>query len=285
VIHSMVSSWIRGLDSRDTVFLMTLLCVTLFMAEIWYLTGFFMLVGGAGILVKVWRNNAWFWGTLLAALVAFLISNWYLVGNHMFLSAEWLLCIVLALWTKNPNAVLPLMSRYLLGGLFVLAATWKWISPDFASGSFFNFFLLHDFRIGPIGALVSPLEIMDIQTNARAIDTLVSKPESLVAYLKSHPSIPIVSRFMALVAGFIETLLAILFLLPTKQPQFLGFRDAVFLGFILVTYIVAPVSVFGVLLCTLGFAQSQSTWAKFGYLVLFFTVQILSWRLDLFPLT
>jgi hypothetical protein len=257
--------------------LLALLSMSVYAVEAWYLTGYLMVVGGVGLLFREVRHSPWFWLTLFLGPLAYLMFNWYETGNHLFLMAQWMLALTLALFAKDRDKAITLSSRFLIGTVFALASLWKWISPDFASGSFFNFFFLHDFRMGPVAPLFSSLQLEDIRHNAQAVMALSKQPTEVLLYLKSDPVIPIVSRYLALGAGILETLVAVLFLLPSRQLS--GWRDASLMVFVCGTYLIAPVSVFGVLLSAMGFAQAQHGLTRLGYLVLFFVVQVMGWRL------
>lgn len=265
------------MDVKDTVLLLALLSISVYAVETWYLTGYLMIVGGVGILFRSARQSPWFWVILLFGPLVYLILHWFETGNHLFLMAQWMLAIALALFANDQDKAIALSSRLLIGTVFALASLWKWISPDFASGSFFNFFFLHDFRMGPVTPLFSSLQLDDIRHNAQAVMAMSKQPTEALLYLKSDPIIPIVSRYLALGAGVLETLVAVLFLLPSRRLA--GWRDLSLMVFVVGTYLIAPVSVFGVLLSAIGFAQAQHRWARLGYLVLFFVVQVMGWRL------
>jgi hypothetical protein len=73
------------------------------------------------------------------------------------------------------------------------------------------------------------------------------------------------------------------FLLPSTTVLSKA-RDPVLWVFMLGAYVIAPVTIFGVILCTIGYAQAMSWWARAGYLAMFLVVQLLGLRLHLVPL-
>lgn len=236
----------------------TLLLLLLHMDPIWYLDAVLIVCGALGLLFRplLDRENFWFAITLVIALA--ILNNWYALDNHKYLILYWCIAIGCSRMIPARNETLALAARLLIGLCFGFATLWKLLSPDFTSGSFFQYTLLTDGRFAEVAMWLGGVTSAGLESTeaARALFFTYGDPQSAF-YLADGPYLALVARSMAVWTLFIEGSIAVLFLLP-RRFAVTRWRDAALLTFVLTTYGIAPVLGFGWVLCAMGIMQSDT---------------------------
>jgi hypothetical protein len=269
-----------SVDTFHATAWMALLCALFYGSGQWYF------VIPMGILISVCAlfqdaiNHELFWLAVCLLVGSTLLFNWFILGNHDYLVAYWCLALFLSRLTQESESVLAVSGRWLIAIVFTLAVFWKVTSPEFLSGEFFNLFLLHDYRLAPVGALLTALSLEDVRANSKMLPqySFGEVPSSIS--LTSVPQIHLIARVFAWMTVVLEGLVATAFMFSSKFGRW---RDVILLLFMFGTYMIAPVAPFGTILCSLGYAQSSSASIRRIYLFFFIVVQVMFARLFLVP--
>jgi hypothetical protein len=258
---------------------LTLLLLLLYSSPIWYVRIPITILVTLAFLNRPLRLTATFWFVVTAIVLAGNLMAWYSVDNHKHLIVYWCLAIALSLVAKKPNEILALNARMLIGLTFLFAFFWKIVSPDFRSGSFFEYSLLFDDRFrffaGAFGGQIEPI----VKVNRAALTALTSYDSQLHAVRIIQPEgILVLGTLITYLSLALEGLVAVTFLVP----GFGWVRDACLLAFVLSTYSIATVVGFGWTLIIMGTAQCPTGWrtTRLLYLVSFVMLQVyrLPWR-------
>ncbi len=249
-----------------------------------------------GIALPRVRESLIFWCIVLTFYVAGMIQNWWRLDNHVWLIGYWCLAILIA--TGGPSSqrehVLRLNAKWMISLCMAFAVIWKLISPDYLSGDFFEHALLVDSRFHGATSLLTGISsdsLSDVVEKSRTAATIGLKGSVLIVpadtfpeenpayrYIVAVPDDAIqklmnVAQFLTWWTVLIESLIAMLFALPTRRNT-VHLRNACLLSFIATTYLVAPVAGFGWILCILGMASSELSAYRWTYLTAFIAVQV-----------
>ena len=231
-----------------------------------------IIFGSIGILFNDVRYSKIFWIIQTICYFLWLIAHWQSVDNHRYLWGYWLISICVALYTKKPTLSIRISSQYLIAGCMLFASIQKLISPDFLSSSFFHFSIITDFRFGFIGNI--------IQTDLNAIimennNTLELVKANVKAYKLNlgPPIIQIISKYITWYVIFIESLLAILFLIPRKKYYY--WQHWVLLMFSTL-YFLLPIKGFAFTLLIMGFTLLKKADVKLKSIYFFYFIYIFS---------
>ena len=216
------------------------------------------------------------WAALAALVAVRIADDWPLADNHIYLIVYWALAIALSLRAGDIARGLATTSRWLLGLAFAFAVIWKLLlSPDFIDGRFFRVTLLTDPRFAEAAMLIGGLSGDELEANRRALAPMpegAALVEPLV--VKETPRL----RLLAVVSTWgivlLESCVAVVMLVPARQPFIISLRHVLLLMFCLTTYAFAPVAGFGWLLLVMGAAQTRDTdvWVRRSYVVAFLLV-------------
>lgn len=219
------------------------------------------IVLGIGLVLPVVsRRFATFW---FVAFVLFLTSPleraWLTLDNHEVLQVYWLGAFVLSRFADRPFEVLRVTARWTLALVFVFATAWKLIAPDFADGSAVEFLFNVEERVGDTAAAIGLQDHDQVADNWEGLAAWrdpTQVPEAVAADVGE--ALHRVSLGFAWLTIAVEGLVALAFLLPLSLHR-RWLRDAALLGFVLVTYPLAPVLPFAWLLLSIGAMQSSLT--------------------------
>jgi hypothetical protein len=254
----------------DTFALLVLITIWGHSAVQWYFTIPFTTLFGFSLLYPKLRLSWLFW-CVIAAIHGFAIAQlWMWEGNGLVLFFYTSLTLTLALASDKPWQVLRLNARFLIGVIFLLAALWKMVSPDFTSGKFMEFYLLSDSRIAPIAAFLTPLTLKDVRENQAVLEKV---PEESVQ-LKSADGVRPLAGLLTVLTLALEGLVAIVFLLPLRPM----IRDGVFVTFLASAYLTITVPSFGMILACLGFAQTSNPRLQTVYKIICLLLPLISIR-------
>jgi hypothetical protein len=254
---------------------LTLVLVLQATSEDWYVRVPVVVLATVGVVVPTIRASARFWLALAATLGAAAWAGRWHVDNHQFLIAYWCLALGLAAASADPGRTRRISARLLVGAVFLLATTWKLLSPDFLDGSFMRFTLLTDPRFGEVAELVGGLDSSDLEDNRAAVDALGDPAGPLdPVRLHSTPRLDRAAQALTWWTVAIEGAVAVTFL--TRWRRLARQRDLALIAFLITTYAVAPVIGFGWVLACLGLAQRDRSrrLIPLGYVGAFLLVQV-----------
>jgi hypothetical protein len=254
---------------------LTLVLAMLATSRTWYVGVPVVVLGTLGIVLPSIRGSARFWLALAATLGAAAWADRWQTDNHQYLIAYWCLTLGLAASSADPARVRRIGARLLIGGVFVLATTWKLVSPDFLDGSFMRYTLLTDTRFGEVATLVGGMAPQDLEANREALRALddPAEPPAPVR-LRSTDRLDRAADILTWWTVAIEGLVAAAFLVPWRRLA--RHRDLALIAFVVTTYAVAPVVGFGWVLVCMGLAQCEPARATvpLAYVGSFLLVQV-----------
>lgn len=215
------------------------------------------IVAVVGVLFRPVTRLPALWLALSVLLAANAALVWFELFNHNYLILYGCLALGIALMTPDPDRVLASTARYLLALVFLFAAFYKAISPDFPSGDFFEFTLITDERFRDLAEVIGGLPADAGAANLGAIREWGegTRPPG-VAGLETGPRIGLLADAMAIWTLFIEGAIGVLFL-AARTARIGRFTEIVLLLFVATTYVLAPVVGFGWILLVLGLAQTR----------------------------
>jgi hypothetical protein len=225
--------------------------------------------------------NKYIWLIITVIVGILVFSAWHSMMNFIFLIfyVNIGITLILLLDPLNLKEQLINFSRLIIGFVFLLAASQKILSHHFIYGSFFY----HEWFNNPIFAtfLYSIGYHTQLTINYEHWHQMIlgfaSNTSTFELILPSNPSLRILAKIMAVLTIFIESMIAILFLLPSKIALS-KFRDYFFLMFLIGAYFIVPMFGYGILFVALGFYQSirtkylPSLYLGIGIIVLIFSV-------------
>lgn len=238
-------------ERLDLLLLMSLLLVLL------YTTTVVTILAIAGLLYRPLARHPLFWLAIAALMALTMIRTWFNLFNHDYVIFYWAMLLGIALWWRRPDDILAGASRLILGSLFLFAVLWKASAPEFPNGAFFEFTLMTDPRFQVVGEVLGGVPTDASEEHRRALSEWaepgLDPPEPVD--LRSGALLPAISQAMAAWTISIESLVAILFLLPSRF-SLSRWAEPVLIIFILSTYVLAPVVGFGWVLILLAMAST-----------------------------
>ena len=254
---------------------LTLVLVMLGTDDSWYVGVPVVVLTTVGVVVPSVRGSARFWLALAATLGAAAWADRWRTDNHQYLIAYWCLALGLAASSADPARVRRISARLLVGAVFLLATTWKILSPDFVDGSFMRYTLLTDTRFTEVATLVGGVDPGDLTANRDAISALDDPKAALrPVRLRGTDRLDALAHALTWWTLLVEGSVAVAFLVPWRR---LGrYRDPLLITFVVTTYAIAPVVGFGWVLVCLGLAQREPTrrMLPLAYLGAFLLVQV-----------
>ena len=212
-------------------------------------------------------RSPWPWLGMAGVLGWTQWTQWWLVDDHSVVVSYWLLGIGLSRFATRPSEVLAVTARLLIGLVFALAFTWKLLSSQYTSGSFFEYTLVRDHRFGPVIELTGGVDPSRIdQERSEIADFTITADPSEAVEVNTGERVERLARVFTWFGVFTEGSTALAFLAPLRGRLRLA-RPVALVTFCLTTYAVVPVAGFGVLLMTLGLAQSDEPRIRAVYLV------------------
>jgi hypothetical protein len=228
-------------------------------------------VAGTTLLLPYTRSSPWPWGIIVGLMLLVMITSWMTVDNHVFLATYWLIAVTMARAApaEARDGSLASAACWLVGMTMLFATIHKLRAPNFLSGDFFYMTFITEDRFAPLSLILGEDLAQLSSINADKLAALrgdpSSGPISLVAGTEAVRRLAIV---MSWGVAIFEGLLAILWLVRLASPVGHAMRHGSLIGFIFLTYSVAPVPGFGSILSILGLADTRSgdTWLRVGYL-------------------
>lgn len=273
---SLPSQALQGRDWFDLCAAMTLLLLLFYSIDAWYVQAPVRALAVLAFAFQSVRKKPLFWLIIALLILTGTFRHWFEADNHKYLMGYWCLALSLSLWSREPEEVLRITARRLIGLGFLFAVIWKVISVDYLDGSFFQYAILTDSRFSAIAEGPGGLTGREMEMNSAAYDSLLDYKSRLEEVdLVSTPAIAGVAIFLTWWTLLIEVLIAVAFLLPERIRIQAG-RDISLLIFILSTYTLASVTGFGWLLAIMGMVQSVNSfrYARLAYLIAIILLQV-----------
>lgn len=217
-------------------------------------------VAAAVVILPAVRRAWWPWAVFAVFHVVTYVSGWYLLDNHDALVAYWAMALAVAAASRRERVqVLATQARLMIGVTFALAAAWKLLSEQFRSGDFFAFALLVDPRFRGVTELVAGVPVDRVHANAAALSEAAwSWRGDPVVQLAGIEAVAGAAVFLTVATIVVEAGVALTMLAPDGRRTGIV-RSAMLAVFLVTTYLIVPVSRFGVLLAAMGVAQASAT--------------------------
>ena len=205
-------------------------------------------LGSVGILFEKSRKNKYLWILLSFFYFLFVIQNWQIIDNHIYLWGYWLIAISVSFFSPHKNTSIKLSAKYLIAFCMAYAFFQK-LNPNFVSGDFFYFKLITDPRFNFIGPLIQYNIAEVISENKFLIKKLTFETKTIVLNAGPYVLHPI-SQFLTWYTLIIEGLLALIFFLPRKRFYIWQHSLLLLFGSL---YFVLPIRGFAYALLIMGF--------------------------------
>ncbi|MDQ3802392.1 MAG: hypothetical protein M3416_00830 [Acidobacteriota bacterium] len=263
------------LEVEEQAAFLTLPLLLLYVEDHWYVKIPVVVLSLAGLLFSPLRKGPYFWFAIVCFTAAGLYYGWADADNHKYLITYWCLAFFFARLTPSEGA-LQTSARWLIGLAFLFAVVWKFLTPDFINGDFFQYTFLFDERFSGKLKLFGALAPDAVDYNLLAKGALTAYDSRLYEVdLLTNP------RWGPWVTGLVwwtlvvEGLIALCFLLP-KRSRLAPLGDVCLILFLLSTYLVAPVIGFGSIIATMGIIQCDaSRWkTRLSYIVVLLLMQL-----------
>lgn len=203
-------------------------------------------------------RSPWPWFGLATVVGASQFIDWWLIDDHRVATTYWLVAIGLSRLANQPERVLALSARFILGSLFALAFGWKLLSSQYMATDVFQYALLRDHRFEPVATLAGGADADELEIDRVRISdfTRTGDLHETIA-VSTGPRTDTVAAVFTTWGLVLEGALAAAFLLPLPGRA-RQLRPALLLIFCATTYAVVPVVGFGTLLMILGLAQAKT---------------------------
>lgn len=175
-------------------------------------------LGSMGILFERTRQSKYYWIFMTLFYFLFVIQNWQIIDNHIYLWGYWLLAISCSFFTTNQQESLKWSAKYLIAFCMGYAFFQK-LNPSFLSGDFFYYKLITDQRFNFIGPFIQYNLSEVISENAYLINKVTYETKTIILNAGPYILHPI-SKGLTWYTLLIEGLLAALFFLPRKKRTF-----------------------------------------------------------------
>ena len=237
----------------DQAALLTIIALMLYVDRAWFVRIPITMLAIVGVLSAPLRGRTEYWYFVTIVIVTGIITNWANADNHYFLMAYWSLAIMISTRTPCPAATRAHMARLLIAGCFSLAVIQKIFSQEFMSGDFLYFSVLLDSRFDLVGrALFGTQGWGEVAAhNAMAMASMQSA--ALPAMLAAPQGLANIAAPASWFLLSLEVATAAAFLVPRRGIR----RDVMLISFALLTYFIAPVLGFALILLAMGLAQTD----------------------------
>lgn len=211
------------------------------------------------VVVPTVRRSWWPWAAFALVHSVTYLMQWHLLDNHDALVAYWAVALALAAGSRDASRTLALQSRLMVGVTFALAAGWKVLSAQFRDGDFFTFALLVDRRFRGVTELIAGVPVEQVQENVEhLIQAAQSWETSSAVQLVGVEAVGWVAVLLTIGTVLVEAVVAVTMLVPQRRAAQVT-RSVALAFFLVATYLIVPVSRFGVLLSAMGVAQAAAS--------------------------
>lgn len=214
------------------------------------------LLAAAVVVIPAVRRSPWPWAGFAAFHVATYASHWYRLDNHDALAAYWAVALTIAAASRHRDRLLAMQARFMLGLTFLLATLWKLLSGQFLSGDFFTFALLVDPRFRSATELVAGVPVDQVHRNVMSLSAASNALQPGQIPLIGADAVAVVAMVLTVATVVVEAMVAAVMLLPGRFSR-QWWRSGALAMFLVGTYVIVPVSRFGVLLAAMGVAEAS----------------------------
>ncbi|MEW6143409.1 MAG: hypothetical protein AB1598_00155 [Thermodesulfobacteriota bacterium] len=269
-------SEIAGTGAVDLSLRLTLLDLLLRPVGGWTVRPFTLALAAAGLLMPGLLRSPFVWFSLAYFTGARVLLDWPLADNHAFLLFYWCLAVSIATVSRDAGRCLSLNGKMMIGLAFAFSVLWKvFLSGDFMDGRFFRIAMLTDYRFEWFAYVVGGLTAGELESLKQFVSQHVDgqMPFSVSETPVQPARFIMVSQILTYWTVFIESAVALLFLIPEKTG-ISRFRDLLLVVFCVTTYSVATVDGFGWLLIAMGVSQCGEgrRAVRFLYVAAFFLI-------------
>jgi hypothetical protein len=224
------------------------------------------------------REAPAFWLLLAAVIAARQLGYFLTLDDHVVASTYWCLGLGCGLLAVDREGTQRRTAGLLVGLVFALAATWKLTSGQFVDARFFRFTMIWDGRFEHLEWITDQQRH---EMHRDALRGLLGGPPGRPAVTWTEgPRSDVVATAMTWWGLVIEVAVAVTFLLPLRRMAWV--RHAALLAFMATTYLVVPITGFGLLLSVLGAVHTDDVRWRRAYLVAFVALVVIwppIWRL------
>ena len=199
-------------------------------------------------------RNCWLWLTVGVVRLGIDFVEWHGIDDHEVLISYSCIAFGLALWSSDPERTARWSLPALVGLTMAFATAWKIGSGQFLDGDTLRYTLLTDPRFELATSWFGGVDQATHAANEAAVAILRDPSGVDRVTLAEPPALTAFAFFLTAGAVLLEGVLAIVFLHPRSDPVL---RARLLTLFCLTTYIVVPVSRFGIVLCTCAYAGSE----------------------------
>lgn len=214
------------------------------------------LLAAGVVLVPAVRRSPWTWGAFAGYHIVTYALAWYRLDNHDALIAYWAGALAIAAVAADRDRMAALQARWMLGATFLLAAGWKLLSSQFLSGDFFTYTLLVDTRFGAVTRLVTGVTPAQVAANGRALAEAATALDPGPVVLDGVGAVADLAMVLTVMTIVVEAAVAIS-MLWSHSASAERARSIVLAAFLVATYLLVPVSRFGLVLAAMGIAQAE----------------------------
>lgn len=209
------------------------------------------------LLAPAARRDWRVWLGLAATYAAWYWSDWQVLDNHVWLMPVWLGAVAVSVYSEDTAAELRRQATVFVTLVFVLALVWKFRSPDFSSGAFFEFTLLTDPRFAPVA------QWLGVPAETLASNRVVAAAGPTAGVLEGGEAVRGIAGLLTwgtfVVEGSVAATWGLRVLPDWTRHASLGL-------FCIITYAIAPVAGFGLILLAMGAAAAKTTTGARAYL-------------------
>jgi hypothetical protein len=271
------------------ILVLSLITVTYFsFASLWYGNVLLAALLLLGLVRPILLRQSVFWGVVAVTLFLLHSYHWHFNDNHKWLFMLWAATIAVALTYRDTSAILATLRRnglWLLVLVMLFSVVQKTLDPTYLNGSFFAYTMVVDERFLFSSAALGGLSEDTMYDNIEAVQELLRDPLQQTARISTNAAIVWFAYVTTAWVWLIELAIGVFLLLRPKVIQQIG--HILHLLFLVVTYVVAPVYGFGLLLTVIGLLLTHQTYprlfrwylAVLCYLAVLFVVSNLRWYL------
>ena len=195
------------------------------------------------------------WIVIAVGRLAIQFTDWHGVDDHEVLISYACLALGLAFATSDPARTAARSLPMLVGLTMTFATAWKIGGGQFLDGDTLRYTLLTDPRFDLAGEWFGGLSSSDLAANDRALEVLRAPAAPSAVSLIEPPRATWVALGLSWGGVALEGALAVLFLRRTSSPRL---RAVVLAVFCVATYLVVPVTRFGLVLVACSYAGSAA---------------------------
>ena len=180
--------------------------------------------------------------------------NWHGIDDHEVLISYTCIAFGLALWCPDPARIIRQSLPVLVGLTMAMATLWKLGSGQFLDGDTLRYTLLTDPRFELATSWFGGMDDAAVAANDAALASLRDPAGAETVTLVEPARLTLLALGLTVGAVLLEGWLAIVYLQRRSRA---GLRAGLLAIFCLATYVIVPVSRFGLILCTCAYAGSE----------------------------